>query len=100
MITAYNVTGTTVIAISTAGQSGSAWLDEDNDGAAGKTDVRIYHTDTGMPSVDTVRTLGKRLFAPNNNDDVMLLGADNASDVFYAVCHNDDDKAIILSDVV
>ncbi len=100
MITAKNITGIAVLPITTAGQSGSAWLDEDHDGAEGRTDVRIYHTDTGTPSIATVRTLGKRLFAPSSNMDVLIMSADSGNDIYYAVCHNDNDKAIALVDVV
>ena len=100
MITAKNITGLAVLAMTTAGQSGSAWLDEDHDGAEEHADVRIYHTDTGTPSISTVRTLGKRLFAPSGNTDVLIMSADSGNDIYYSVCHNDDDKAIALVDVV
>lgn len=92
-----------VVPITGAGESGTAWLHEDGTGAKGRADVRVYHKDPavgGAPSIATIRTLGKRLFKPNGNTDVMIIGADSAADIFYAVCKNDDDKATILVDVI
>lgn len=92
-----------IVPITGAGESGTAWLHEDDTGAEGQADVRIYHKDPavgGAPSVATVRELGKKLYKPNGNTDVMLLGADSATDIYYAVCKNDTDKATIFVDVI
>lgn len=98
MITQYPITATAWTAISAAGESGTAWLDEENDGAAGQVDVRIYHTNGGVPA-DAKITEAKRIYKPSGNDDVMILGADNATDIFYARCVNDGDTAIVSADV-
>ena len=103
MIVSKAITGTAVLPITGAGESGSAWLHEDDTGAEGQADVRIYHKDPavgGAPSIATIRSLGKRLYKPIGNIDVMTIGADSATDIFYAVCKNDEDKATALVDVV
>lgn len=99
MITEYTITGTAWTAISTAGQSGSCWINEDNEGAVNKADVRIYHTDAGTPAADKVDE-SKRLFTPKGNTDVLILSADSGTDIHYARCKNADDEAVILVDVV
>ncbi|MCK5643712.1 MAG: hypothetical protein KAJ19_23125 [Gammaproteobacteria bacterium] len=99
MITDKNITGLAVLAITVAGESGSCWMNENNTGAAGQADVRIYHTDAGAPSIATVRASGKKLYKSNGNDDVMIISADNVADIHYAVCNNDDDTATIHPDV-
>ena len=43
MIVDKAITGTAVLPITGAGESGTAWLHEDNTGAEGQADVRIYH---------------------------------------------------------
>ena len=97
MITQYDITATAWTAITSAGESGSAWLDEENDGAGGQVDVRIYHA-SSLP-VDTKITEAKRIYKSSGNDDVMILGSDNALDIFYARCVNVGDTAIITVDV-
>lgn len=77
----YTITDTAWTAISTAGQSGSAWVDDDLDGCETHPDIRIYHA-TSAPSVDP--TIGKRVMRSNSNTDVLLLTADGATDIFYA----------------
>lgn len=99
MITNKSITGLAIVVLSAAGESGSAWLDEDDTGAEGEADVRVYHTNAGAPSIATVRLSGKRLYKSNANDDVMILGIDNATDIYYAVCKNDGDKATVKVDV-
>ena len=99
MITQHTITASAWTAISTAGQSGSCWLDEDNDGAGGAVDVRIYHSAAGIPAAVKV-TEGKRLHKPAGNDDIMLITADSESDIYYAKCANADDTAILSADMV
>ena len=98
MITQYNITAAAWTPISIAGESGSAWLDEEGDGASGHVDVRVYHTNGGTPSAAKI-TEAKRIYKSSGNDDVMILGADNALDIFYARCVNVGDTAIITVDV-
>lgn len=100
MITQYSITGSAWTAITSAGTSATAWLDEDNDGAVlqGKPsiDVRIFHT-TGTPT-DADITKGRRLYVPSGNSDAMIISADNSTDIYYARCKNAGDKAIVSVD--
>lgn len=95
-----NVTGLAVVTLTVANQSGSCWLSENDENNVGATDVRIYHTDAGEPSIATIRDLGKKLFKSNGNTDVMVFTPDNTNDVYYAVCKNDEDVADVIKDVV
>ena len=99
MITQYPLDSTAWVAISAAGQGGSCWLDEDNDGAGGRVEVRLYHSDAGVPALAKA-TEGKQVYKPMGNKDTLPFTADNASDVYYAICVNPGDTAIISSDVV
>lgn len=69
--------------LTTSGQNATAWLDEDGDGEAGAVDIRVFHT-TGTPGAGDV-TKGKKLFKSNSNTDMLVLVADSATDVFYAI---------------
>lgn len=97
MIIQHSITGSAWTPISTVGQSGTAWLDEDNDGAGGAVDVRIVH---GASTPDPEETTeGKRLYRSSGNSDVMIITADNALDIYYAKCKNVDDTAILSADM-
>lgn len=89
-------------AITAAGESGSAWMVEnpDDNGKKVQADVYIYHTDGTAPTGDQKLTESKRLFTPKGNTDIMLLSADNASDIFYARCKTAGSEAKINVDVV
>jgi hypothetical protein len=97
MIKQYSITGATWTPISSAGQSGTCWLDEQNDGAEGTVDVRIWHA--SVPTDDDV-TKGKRCYKPSGNDDMMIITADSGTDIYYARCANVNDKATISVDVI
>ena len=99
MITQYSITASAWTAITAAGESGTCWLDEEDDGAAGTVDVRVFHSDGGVPSAGDL-TEAKKLYKPSGNDDVMLISADDALDIFYARCVTTGDTAIITVDVV
>jgi hypothetical protein len=96
MITAYTINATTWTAITTAGQSGTCWLNEDNDGAGGAADCRISHSDSGAPSLDT----SKRVYKPQGNTDVLPFSVDNVSDIYYARCKNAGDSVVLFVDAV
>lgn len=81
MIAQYTITDSAWTAISTAGQSGAVWVDDDLDGCTTEPDIRIYHA-TSAPSINA--TIGKRVLRPNSNSDVLVLTADSSADVFYA----------------
>ena len=93
------VTGAAVVAITAVGKQGTAWLDENNLDAAGPADIRVYHTDGAAPSAATVRLLGKRLYRPIGNFDVMQLGIDTGSDIYYAIGFSTEDVATVIVDV-
>lgn len=99
MITKYSITPA-VIAITNAGKSASAWLKEGPDGDAGRMEVYVYHTDSTVPTAATILDLGKRLFTPQGNNDIMQISADNVNDVYYACCKNIGDTADMLVDEV
>lgn len=99
MITQYNITAAAWSAITSAGQSGTIWLDEDNDGAAGDLDIRIYESDSGEPETSKA-TEGKRLYKSNGNKDVLEFTADNENSIFYAICKNPGTTATISVDAL
>lgn len=98
MITQKSVAYGAWTVLSVAGESGSCWLDEDRDGSAGSADVRIVHSDAGEPAL-TEATKGKRIYRPSGNDDVCIISADNALDIYYATCMNAGGAAIISVDM-
>lgn len=99
MIVQYTITADAWTAISTAGQSGTCWLDAESDGFEGKVDVRLYHSDAGEPAADKV-TEGYPVSKPLGNRDQVSLSADNSNDVFYARCISEGAEAILTVDVV
>jgi len=96
MITPYIINATTWTAISTVGQNGSCWIDEDANDQAGKADCRISHSESGDPSLAT----SKRVFTPIGNTDVLPFTADSATDIYYARCINEGDSVTLFVDVV
>lgn len=95
----YTITGSAWTAITTAGQSGSCWLDAEDDGAKGQVDVRLFHSDAGEPAAAKV-TEGYPVRRPVGNRDQVSITADNVSDIFYARCFSADAEAILTVDVV
>ncbi len=93
------VTGAAVVAITAVGKQGTAWLDENDLDAVGQADIRVYHTDGAAPNAATVRLLGKRLYKPTNNFDVMQIGIDSGTDIYYAIGFNTEDEATVILDV-
>ena len=87
MISQYTVTDTSWTPVTTAGQSGSCWLDELGVNASGSMDVRIIHLSTGTPSIADFAK-GKRVFRPIKNTDIMVFTADTLGDIYYAKCNN------------
>lgn len=90
MVAQYDITSTAWTAITTAGQSVIAWLDEDGDGAGGRVDVRIVAATTTPTDAPTI---AKRLYTPNSNEGTLQLTAETQSTVFYARCRNTGDTA-------
>lgn len=98
-MSAVNVTGAAVVALTAVGKQGTGWLDENDLGAVGQADIRVYHTDGAAPSIAVVKALGKRIYKPINNFDVMQLGVDSGTDIYYAVGFNTEDEATVILDV-
>lgn len=100
MITQYQITDSeTWTPITTAGQSGSCWLDDDNEESGDRADVRIWHK-TGDAPGNAELTKAKRVLRPTNNSDLLILTADSATDIFYARCKNQGDTALLSVDVI
>lgn len=97
MIVQTAIDSTDWVAITSAGDSGTVWLDEQDDGAAGQVEVRLFHQDTKPTAGDV--TKGKRLFKPRGNDDVLEFAADNTTDILWAICANSGDTATVSVDV-
>ena len=85
MINQYALSDAAWTAVTTAGQSGTCWLDEQNAGAVGSMDVRLFHSSIGAPSYSDL-TLGKRVYRPSGNGDVLSFDADSIQDIYYARC--------------
>lgn len=97
MITQFAINGTEWTPVTTAGKSGSCWLDEDDDGAKGSMDVRLFH---GTSSALATITASKRVYKPAGNDDVLTFSADTSEDIYYAKCKNPTDTATLSVDAI
>jgi hypothetical protein len=96
-ITQYSLTSSAWTVITTAGQSGTCWLDPDNDGAGGAVDVRLYHSATGVPALSK-DTEGFPVYAPSGNREQLPFTADSGGDIYYAKCKTSGSTAIISVD--
>ena len=97
MIINYTINGNTWTAISTAEQSGSVFVAEDDTNQY-PVDVRVMHT-SGTP-VSGDFTKAKRIYKSVTNNDVLPCSADSSTDVYYAKCRNADDSIIISADFI
>lgn len=97
MITSYTITSAAWTAITSAGESATAWLDEEGSGTKGTANVRITHSTTGTPAASVVNN-ARKLHKPSGNIDVMTLYPDSSDDIFYARCPKSGDQAIIQVD--
>ena len=100
MITNYTITDTWQ-PITLAGQSGACWIVEfcDLAGRLGQSDVIIYHSAIAAPNGDEKILESKRLHVPNDNNQLLVISADKAEDVFYARCKTVGSQAKINVDV-
>ena len=94
MITIKRIKSTSWTAITTAGQQGTCWVNENVKGNGG---VFIAHSNTGNPP--RIRT-GFRVYKPNDNTNVCVLGPDDANDVYYARCLNEGEYVKLCVDVI
>jgi hypothetical protein len=94
-ITQYVITDSAWTPISSAGQSISAWLDEQDDGAKGGVNCRIYAAKTA-PLAEKF-TIAKRVYKPLGNLDVLQLNPDIEDDIYYARCNTGDGCILCVS---
>ncbi|KKN63340.1 hypothetical protein LCGC14_0502880 [marine sediment metagenome] len=94
MITTKRINRTTWTAITTAGQQGTCWMYENIKGEGG---VFISHSNTG--SLPRIR-IGFRVWKPNDNTNICLLGPDDLNDIFYARCLNASEEVKLCVDVI
>jgi len=93
LITQYIITANEWTPVTTAGQSGTCWINEDNDAAVGRQDVRIYPSLT-LPVLADI-SKAKRVYRPNGNEDVLGFDANGTLEVLYARCFNQSDVATL-----
>lgn len=91
----YQISSTEWTAITSPGQSGECWLDEDNDYTA--KDVRVIQGITVPVQADV--TKGKKVFKPTSNRDVLPFIAETPSHVLYAICMTQGATATISVDM-
>lgn len=93
-ITKYTITGATWTAISSAGESGTCWL---NGLINGGGKVVVNHSDAGTGGLDL--TASYPVGDPSKNEDAVQLIADGTGDIFYARCTDPLASANLISDV-
>ncbi|MDH4127375.1 MAG: hypothetical protein OEV44_01380 [Spirochaetota bacterium] len=93
-ITKYTITGATWTPISSAGQSGTCWL---NGLISGGGKVVINHSKTGTGALLTAE--GYPVADPSKNEDAVQIVADDLNDIFYARCTDSLASAILFADV-
>jgi hypothetical protein len=89
----YSLDGDTWTPISSAGEDISAWLDEQNDGLSGTSDVRLWSGES-EPGEDEI-TEAKRVYRPSSNDGILISYAASALTIHYARCASSGDTATI-----
>ena len=94
MIRIIEIASATWTAISSAGQQGTAWVYKNQDGSGG---VVISHSNTGSPPTNKS---GFRIYRPNDNTNIAILGPDDDDDVFYARCLRRGESVKICVDLV
>lgn len=98
-ITVYDILSTVWTKITDQGESGTCWK------STGGT-IRVSHTDSDssatLPLISTSVTIAKSKRVPLDGDDndVLALPADNASDIFYALATNEDAANVLAVDVI
>ena len=89
MIKQYKITGQNWSQISNAGQIGTCFIENLDDGY-----IRIFHSDTITPD-NSNKTQGYKM---SMNETVQLI-PDNQSDIFYAICNTLTDTGLLNVDV-
>ena len=90
MIRRYKITSKQWIPITSAGQHGVVWVEEN---VRGNGYVLISHSDSGLP-----KSYGYKLFNQDGNKGVCSFFADNDNDIFYARNINENNSINILVD--
>lgn len=96
---AISLSSTVWTRISLAGESGTCWK---KTGGAIVVDHTDQETAATLPLSNANVTVAKAKRAPldGDNDNVLALPADNASDIFYAVAISADDSNVLAVDVI
>jgi len=89
----YSLDGQNWTPISSAGEDISAWLDEQNDGLSGGSDVRLWSGESQPGEAEL--TQAKRVYRPSSNDGILTSYAASALTIHYARCADSGDTAII-----
>lgn len=90
---AVSITGSVWTAISAAGESGTCWLQKKPDNGG----VVINHIENVDPSS---LDIDESYFMPDNKREITDIVADGPTDIFYAMCINGDETAIIVVDLI
>ena len=71
-IAQYTIASAGWTAISTAGQSGSCWLDDDNELSGDDADVRVWHgTSAPNDATASITDMARRVLRPKCNTDML-----------------------------
>ena len=92
----YTISGTGWTPITTSGTSGSCWL---KDAVEGGGNCVVYHSSSGIPSVDLI-DYGKKVYKSVRNNDVCNITADSSNDIYYAMIDNEEGTCVIISDYI
>lgn len=83
MITQYQITSSAWTQITAAGKSGICWLDDDNEEAGDRADVRLWH---GSTPDDNSISIARRVIRAKSNNDILSFVASSYTDIYYARC--------------
>lgn len=93
MISSYVITANEWTPITTAGQSGTCWLNESGDAGKGVQDIRVFPA-ISMPSDDDIYK-AKRVYKPSGNHDVLSFDGNGTSEILYARAFSEGSTATI-----
>lgn len=94
----YTITNADWTQISRAGKNITARLDEQDDGASGSVDIRVYCSIEKPALTDEVMTQSKRIYKPVDNDGSLLLSPRGDLYSWWARSAKSGDAATIIAD--
>jgi len=97
--TAITLSKTVWTRITAAGESGTCWKKTGGNIVVDHTDQETAAT-LPLSNVNVTVDKAKRVPLDENNDDVLAIPADNASDIYYALAINEDSSNILSVDVI